>query len=126
MTYVENLAKWVREREEKRPRQDQSLVAFLAARQDVVDAMEAGYSLKTIWENLHETGRIRVRYDTFLKHVRRHIRASQKTHPPKAKPSSAPAVTPRSDPADASPAPQKSGSIRGFEFNPTADKQELI
>ena len=49
------------------------LVAFMAARADVKEAMEAGYALKIIWEHMRETGRIPFRYETFLKYVRQHI-----------------------------------------------------
>lgn len=47
--------------------------AFLAVRGDVIAAVAAGFALKTIWEHMRETGRIPFRYETFLKHVRRHI-----------------------------------------------------
>ena len=47
--------------------------AFMAARADVKEAMEAGYVLKIIWEHMRETGRIPFRYETFLKYVRQHI-----------------------------------------------------
>ena len=49
------------------------LAAFMAARADVKEAMEAGYALKIIWEHMREVGRIPFRYETFLKHVRQHI-----------------------------------------------------
>ena len=73
-SYTEQLAEWVKKREASRPRQDKNVVAFLAVRADVKDAMDAGYALKTIWEHLHETGKIAYRYETFLKHVKRHIK----------------------------------------------------
>lgn len=46
------------------------LAAFMAARADVKEAMEAGYALKIIWEHMREIGRIPFRYETFLKYVR--------------------------------------------------------
>lgn len=49
------------------------LAAFMAARSDVKEAMEAGYALKIIWEHMREIGRIPFRYETFLKYVRQHI-----------------------------------------------------
>ncbi|MEW5679964.1 TraK family protein [Comamonas kerstersii] len=49
------------------------LAAFMAARADVKEAMEAGYALKIIWEHMREIGRIPFRYETFLKYVRQHI-----------------------------------------------------
>lgn len=47
--------------------------AFMAARSDVKEAIDAGYALKIIWEHMHEIGRIPFRYETFLKYVRQHI-----------------------------------------------------
>src|SRR5574338_1427625 len=73
--YTEELADWVSKRKAQRPRQDKNIVAFLAVKGDVKAALDAGYSMKTIWEHLHETGRIEYRYETFTLHVKRHIRA---------------------------------------------------
>lgn len=47
--------------------------AFMLARSDVIEAIAAGYDLKTIWEYMRETGRIPFRYETFLKYVRKYI-----------------------------------------------------
>lgn len=49
------------------------LAVFMAARADVKEALEAGYTLKIIWEHMREIGRIPFRYETFLKYVRRYI-----------------------------------------------------
>lgn len=46
---------------------------FLAVKSDVIKARNAGYSFITIWEYLHELGRIPFRYETFLRYVRRYI-----------------------------------------------------
>ena len=59
-SYPEELAEWVKKREATRPRQDKNVVAFLALKSDVQDAIAAGYSLLTIWEHLHEKGRSRI------------------------------------------------------------------
>lgn len=71
--YTEELAKWVAEKNKKRPRQDKGLVAFLAAKSDIEAALKEGYSKKTIWAHMKETGKISFRYETFLKHVKKHI-----------------------------------------------------
>ncbi|MBU0791961.1 MAG: TraK family protein, partial [Gammaproteobacteria bacterium] len=76
-SYTDELAEWVKKREASRPRQDKSLVAFLAVRDDIHEAIDAGYSLKTIWEHLHEQGKIPYRYETFLKHVNKHIKGGK-------------------------------------------------
>jgi len=47
--------------------------AFLAERANVIEASAAGFSLRTIWEHMHETGRIPFRYETFLRYVQRYI-----------------------------------------------------
>ena len=69
--YTETLSEWVKKRETSRTKRDIQKIAFLAVRADVKAAIEAGYSLKTIWEHMTETGKITYRYETFLKHVNR-------------------------------------------------------
>src|SRR5574340_1840461 len=61
-SYTEELADWVSQRTTPRPRQDKNVVAFLAVKGDVKAALDAGYSMKTIWAHLHATGRIEYRY----------------------------------------------------------------
>lgn len=134
-SYTEELADWVKKREDSRPRQDKNMVAFLAVRADVKAAVEAGYAFKTIWEHMHETGKIPYRYETFLKHVRRHI-----THAPanQAKQAAVPAPAQeddtKTDPkADATitkappgPKKNKARAMSGFTFNPTPNKEDLF
>lgn len=114
--YVEELAAWVRENRAKRPRQDTNMVAFLAVRSDVEEAIMAGYAVKTIWEHLNETGKIPYRYETFLKHVRRHITtdtsAGIKPGPVQPKISTAPV--------------KKPPSIGGFTFDANPKEEDLI
>lgn len=74
MNFREELAAWVTQQNQTtKLKRKESLAAFLAVRTNVIEAMTAGYALKTIWEHMHETGRVPFRYETFLKHVRRHI-----------------------------------------------------
>lgn len=112
--YVEELAAWVRESRTNRPRQDTNMVAFLAIRADVQEAIAAGYAVKTIWEHLNETGRIPYRYETFLKHVRRHITSDTIAG---SKPRSVqPQKIERKEPP----------SVGGFNFNPKPQKEDLV
>jgi hypothetical protein len=134
-SYTEELADWVKKREDSRPRQDKNMVAFLAVRADVKAAVEAGYAFKTIWEHMHETGKIPYRYETFLKHVRRHI-----THAPanQAKQAAVPApaqeddtkTDPKADAtrtkAPSGPKKNKARAMSGFTFNPTPNKEDLF
>ena len=105
-SYTDELADWVRKRQAPRARHDRHLVAFLAVRADVETAIGAGYSARTVWEHLHETGKVTCRYESFLRHVRLHIRQG-KAVPDKA---TAPGVQ--------RPA--------GFTFNPRARKEDLL
>lgn len=73
-TYMEELAQWVKERGIKKQRQDKHVVAFLAVKPDVQRALDAGYSMKTIWEHMRETGRLQCRYETFTLHVKRYVK----------------------------------------------------
>jgi hypothetical protein len=71
-TYVEELAEWIQKRKSGR---DKNLVAFRSVESDVKEALEAGFSVKTIWCNLHEAEQVTCGYETFLNLVNRHIRA---------------------------------------------------
>jgi hypothetical protein len=93
------LAEWVAKQQTPR-RQDAQVVAFLAVRADVATALEAGYSVKTVWAFLKDEGRITSSYEAFRRHVQRHIRSGQKggtngkqvtRFPADERPSSAPA-----------------------------------
>jgi hypothetical protein len=124
-SYTEELSEWVKKREASRPRQDKSVVAFLTMRADVKAAIEAGYALKTIWWHLHETGKIPYRYETFLKHVRRHIThaAAEQVKGSKPEPKAG-AMKPKG-----SPEPKKNeppAPVRGFTFDATPKKEDLI
>lgn len=121
-TYTEELAEWVKKRKEKRPRQDLAAVAFMAVREDVKAAIEAGYAQKTIWAHLHEIGKIPYRYETFLKHVRKHIKEAKREEEPKeakVKPSNPNAAVGRKK--DTKPAKKE-----GFTFDATPKKEDLI
>lgn len=119
--YTDQLAEWAKKREASRPRQDKNVVAFLAVRTDVKEAMDAGYALKTIWEHLHETKKIAYRYETFLRHVRRHIKQTPQPEIPPAdlKDNKAEAKTTKKE---QEPPP----SVSGFRFDATPKKEDLI
>jgi hypothetical protein len=101
--YVEQLAEWLQTPEGAATHR-QGLSAFLALRSQIQQAIDAGYPLKTIWLHMRHTAKLSVRYETFLRHVRKHL-----------SPPSAPAQTPTPKPP---PTP-------GFTFNPTPRKEDL-
>lgn len=126
--YTDELAEWVKKREATRPRQDKSLVAFLAVKEDIREAIDAGYALKTIWAHMNETSKIPYRYETFLKHVHKHIKDKSGSLPSTKgqviveKPSSLGASKP------AQPEPKKNPVIKsaGFSFDAKPNKEELL
>lgn len=72
--FEQELAAWIAERQRSdKLKRRESIAVFLGVKSDVIEAQAAGFSLKTIWSHMHETGRLNFRYETFLKYVRRHI-----------------------------------------------------
>lgn len=127
-SYAEELAEWVDAGPAPRPRQDRNIVAFLAVKGDVEAALEAGFSMKTIWAHLHATGRIAYRYETFTLHVKRHIR----TQPPapntvgQQAPREPQATADRPDAAPSEPRKTAPPSVGGFTFNATPKTEDLF
>ncbi|OJW52836.1 MAG: hypothetical protein BGO67_00555 [Alphaproteobacteria bacterium 41-28] len=110
--YLEELAAWVKKREVSRQRRDKNLVTVLALRADMKAAIGAGYTVKTIWEHLHETEKISCCYETFLKHIRQHITQVKESNPEQK----AGVVT----------KPQAPTPLPGFTFNPIPKKEDLF
>lgn len=130
--YSEELAAWIEKRATKKRRLDAAAVAFIAVKSDVIEAMDAGYAMTTIWEHMRETGRVKVSYETFRRHVQRYI-----TAPAPAAPAPAPAPqTGQAKPAKPSrqgkvnpnspPPKTEAPTIGGFNFNPKPNKEDLL
>jgi hypothetical protein len=117
-TYIEDLAAWTKDRENKATRNDKYVVAFMAVKCDVQAALEDGYAMKTIWEHLTAKGRLNCRYETFTHHVKRYIHTKSDAAVPSAETQASPA-TPALPPRD----PPK---ITGFTFNPSPRKEDLL
>ncbi|MGL4733693.1 MAG: TraK family protein [Enterovibrio sp.] len=79
MDYMQELSEWANQKKIKPSQREKHVVAFLAVRDDVKRALDNGYTMKTVWEHLRETGRISSRYETFTLHVKRFIRAETVT-----------------------------------------------
>lgn len=111
---------------------NKNLVAFLAVRADIKEALDAGYPVKTVWENMHELKRIEFGYDTFLNYVNRQIRRPQANQSiPKVEPDSA-AISkdsiskPPEDHTKPTTKTTKPGTLSGFTFNPVPNAEELF
>lgn len=120
-SYTDELAAWVKKRDATRPRQDKNVVAFLAIKEDVRSAIEAGYSKLTIWEHLHEVGKIPYLYETFLKHIRRHLKDRPVVKEVKIEVKPAALNNVQTNVQTEKPVAQA-----GFVFNPVPNKQELL
>lgn len=130
-SYPEQLAEWVKRRESTR--RDKNLVAFLAVRDDIKLAVDAGYAVKTIWANMHEEKRVAFGYDTFLNYVNRYIRGKssrsvevlsvQLTPNSSIEPGrqESKAASQKQEPKIKAPE-----SATGFKFNSKPDVKELI
>jgi len=131
--YTDELAEWIKAKPDKKPRQDLAAVAFLAVKSDVQAAIDAGYSLATIWEHMHETKKLDFSYETFRKHVQKRIkkgRALPATEPLASTGPLVPAPVPAPTPEPARPrkqsqAPTK-GGIPGFTFDPKHHSKDLL
>lgn len=98
---------------------------FLALRPDIKQALGDGWSVKSIWETLHEEGKVSFGYDAFLRYTKRLILPLAGRTPPQI---------PTGEPDVAMPVEQKTGEpvtqealpqIGGFTFNPSPKKEDL-
>ena len=125
--YTEDLAEWVEKRAEKKRRQDTAAVAFMAVKAHVIEALDAGYAMTTIWEHMHETGKLKCSYETFRKHVQRFIATKRPSHTEPDKGTIKPRNVTKADPREAPNRPKlEAPSMGGFTFEATPKKEDLI
>lgn len=113
---------------QKPTRSGQNRAAFLALRNEIKEALDDGWTVKTIWQTLHSEEKINFGYDAFINYVNTLIR--NPVTPP------APPQT-TSQPSQAKPLPQKKAApipakkphrntADGFKYNPTPDPSSLL
>lgn len=134
-SYNEQLTEWVRQRTQS-ARHDRNRVAFLAVKEDVREALDQGWPVKTIWAHMIEQQRIGFGYDTFLVYVKRYVRpaaepAARRTRRPRAPRLGPGNLLPpgptESETAHASVhAPPVEDKLPGFTFNAAPNREELI
>lgn len=106
------------------PHGDQNRAIFLALRSDITQALNDGWSVKSIWETLHAEGKITFCYSSFCDYTNRLIRTTPNPSPEQvAKPGKM--DEPAKD-AKREPERSKTPEIRGFSFNPSPKKEDLI
>ena len=129
--YPELLGEWLKRR--ATTGRQRYLVEFLAVRDDVRAAVEAGYPVMCIWENMVEAGQIGCGYQTFLNYVNRHVRRDSAAQAPATPPAAM--TREKVEKAPRSPnrkRPEKGSQVRapdaipGFTFNSDPRKEDLI
>ena len=95
-SYLDELSEWLdRHPKKKEGLSNSGKIAFLAVKDDVKTALDAGYPMSLVWENMSESGKLKCGYEVFRRHVRRHIR--QPADEGKAADSSPPKETPAAE-----------------------------
>lgn len=105
--------------------------AFLALRGEVKQAIDDGWPVKTIWETLHDEGRVAFSYQAFRGYVNRLILSPSANG--EATPlvvadqprQAAPRLVPQSARTPAEWKPEKP-TATGFTFNRTPKKEDLL
>lgn len=126
-SYPDQLSQWVK----RHPpfRRDKNLAIFLALRHDVSAALDAGFSMKTVWLNMHELGRIEFSYETFVGLVNRIVRNPQSGLRGTPFTTPTPEVQcPSNVDSDTLPKAVQTVSAvsRGFNFDSSPNKEELL
>jgi hypothetical protein len=117
-----NLSARIAERAAKKKpsRNAQNRAAFLALREDIKQALNDGWPVKTIWETLHEEGKITFSYQAFRGYVNRIILLAKAAQTPPAEGK----IDAKLVPEEKSPKPP--AGISGFKFDSTPSKEDII
>jgi len=121
--FTDGLEKWVKKttKNQKNKRGSVLTVEFLAVKKDVIDAMSAGYSMKTIWSYLTEIKVINSKYETFRQHVKRFIKADSNANFQQQKDKEN-----EIEILAAKKSEEKKPRSKGFSFDPKPNKEDLI
>lgn len=131
-SYTEELAAWVEKKAAKKRRLDATAVQFLAVKADVKAALDAGYSVTTIWEHMHEIKKVTCTYETFRKHVKRFVKEPAAIPPAATAPGpTAPVTTGEATGATSrkhpeTPTKSEPPKIGGFKFDASPKKEDLL
>ena len=113
----------------KKPsRSAQNRAAFLALRMDIKQALDDGWPVKSIWETLHEEGKVDFSYQAFRGYSNRLILSPPATETPMPIPERtlAPVLGSRPKPSPKKAVNKKPDASTGFTFNPVPNKEELL
>jgi len=114
---------------QKKPsRNAQNRAAFLALRVDIKQALDDGWPVKSIWETLHEEGKIEFSYQAFRGYANRLI-LSPSTTETLFRAENLPTQGSSDELKQATmpkPSQKKSDPTTGFTFNSAPNKEDLI
>ncbi|OQW86272.1 MAG: hypothetical protein BWK72_18025 [Rhodoferax ferrireducens] len=114
----------------KKPsRSAQNRAAFLALRVDIKQALDDGWPVKSIWETLHEEGKVDFSYQAFRGYANRLILSPPATEPPAPIPAAVipePGPSNPTKPASSKTAVKKPEPPAGFTFNSKPNKEDLL
>ncbi|MDS4056735.1 MAG: Protein TraK [Accumulibacter sp.] len=128
---TKNLSVRIAERtaQKKPSRNGQNRATFLAIRGDVKQALDDGWPVKTIWETLHEEGKVSFSYQAFRGYANRLILSSPASRATVSTPMAVDSwIGKQRNPATAQ-ATEKSPegpTTSGFTFNRTPKKEDLL
>ena len=118
-----------RAKKKKPSRNAQNRAAFLAVRADVKQAIDDGWPVKSVWETLHEEGKVTFSYQAFRGYVNRLILASKPgvaTAPATPGEGSKPDAGKPAVEGASNTTRQKPAALPGFTFNANPDKKDLL
>ena len=128
---TKNLSVRIAERaaQKKPSRNGQNRATFLAIRGDVKQALDDGWPVKTIWETLHEEGKVSFSYQAFRGYANRLILSSPASRTTVSTPMAVDSRIGRQHgPATAQATEKNAGgpTTSGFTFNRTPKKEDLL
>lgn len=98
--------------------ENENRALFLALRPEIKQAVDDGWPIRTIWETLHEEGKVTCGYDSFRRYTR-HLILTPPSQNLKQLEQSDPTRTAR-------PKTDETPRVSGFTFNPSPKKEDLI
>lgn len=128
---TKNLSVRIAERtaQKKPSRNGQNRATFLAIRGDVKQALDDGWPVKTIWETLHEEGKVSFSYQAFRGYANRLILSSPASRATVSTPMAVDSrIGKQHGPATAQATEKNPGepTTTGFTFNRTPKKEDLL